>query len=60
MKKSTLLKLVLVVAAALSLYGQAKSSETETTTSRTCPSFCFHLTCGGAHAHCVNGQCVCP
>ena len=58
MKKLTLLKLSLVVAMAAALYGQATPSATEP--AGTCPSFCFHLTCGGAHAHCVNGQCVCP
>lgn len=57
MKKLTLLKLVLVVAAAVSLYGQATSEPTPDA----CPSFCFHLTCGnGVHAHCSNGKCVCP
>jgi hypothetical protein len=57
MKKLTLLKLVLVVAAAVALYGQSASAA-----SATCPSFCFHLTCGdGQHAHCNSkGQCVCP
>lgn len=58
MKKLTLLKLAFIVAAAASLYGQAISG---TTPPQTCPSFCFHLTCGGGHvAHCSNGQCVCP
>jgi len=54
MKKLTLLKLVFVAAAAMSLYGQA-------TVPDSCPSFCFHLTCGnGQHAHCSGGKCVCP
>jgi hypothetical protein len=58
MKKLTLLKLVLVVTAAMSLYGQ---SIPISTTLEACPSFCFHLTCGnGVHAHCSGGQCVCP
>ena len=56
MKKLTLLKLVFIVAAALSLYGQAAPA-----VPAACPSFCFHLTCGnGVHAHCSNGKCVCP
>ena len=54
MKKLTLLKLLLVVAGALVVYGQAA-------TSRTCPSICDHLTCGdGQRAHCEDGKCVCP
>lgn len=59
MKKFTLLKLLLVGAMAVVLYGQATLSA-ETAPAGTCPSFCFHLTCGGHHARCVNGQCVCP
>jgi hypothetical protein len=57
MKKLTLIKLVFVVASAVALYGQATSGPTPDV----CPPFCFHLTCGnGRHAHCSNGQCVCP
>ena len=57
MKKFTLIKLALIVAAAVSLYGQAKSGST----SFACPPICIHLTCGnGQHAHCSHGQCVCP
>jgi hypothetical protein len=57
MKKFTLLKLVFIVAAAVTLYGQA----TPAPTPDACPPICIHLTCGGGHrAHCVNGQCVCP
>lgn len=60
MKKSTLLKLVFIVGAALSLYGQA-TLKPMPSTGFTCPSFCFHLTCGGGvHAHCSGGRCVCP
>jgi hypothetical protein len=56
MKKLTLLKLAIVVAAAWSLYGQAT-----TTPSFTCPAICPHLTCGnGEHAFCSGGKCVCP
>jgi hypothetical protein len=56
MKKLTLVKLLLVLASAVALYGQA------TPPPQTCPSFCFHLVCGdGQHAHCNSkGQCVCP
>jgi hypothetical protein len=57
MKKLTLLKLGLVVAAALSLYGQ----ETSGPITASCPAICPHLTCGGGQrAHCLNGKCVCP
>jgi hypothetical protein len=57
MKKLTLLKLALVVAAAVSLYGQTTSGPTPDA----CPSICTHLTCGGGQrAHCSNGKCVCP
>ena len=62
MKKFTLIKLVLVVASAVALYGQATST---TVVPAACPSFCSHLTCRDKSgdlrfAHCVNGQCVCP
>ena len=58
MKKFTLLKLAFVIAAAMSLYGQVKSGPTPDV----CPPSCIHLTCNGglSHAHCSNGQCVCP
>ena len=60
MKKFTLLKLVFIVAAAVTLYGQATAP-----TPDACPSICIHLTCRDKSgdlrfAHCVNGQCVCP
>jgi hypothetical protein len=57
MKKFTLLKLAIVVAAAVSLYGQTSGP-----TPDACPSICIHLTCNGglSHAHCSNGKCVCP
>ena len=66
MKKFTLIKLVLVVAAALALYGQAPSGQA---TSPLCQpgGLCFQhrITCFDSHGdlrfgHCVNGQCVCP
>jgi hypothetical protein len=62
MKKLTLLKLVVVAAAAFYLYGQATTSVAETAPPASCPAFCFHLTCGGGQrAHCNSrGQCVCP
>jgi len=57
MKKSTLLKLVFIVAAALSLYGEAAKSPIPTA----CPSICIHILCAdGEHAFCRNGKCVCP
>lgn len=57
MKKSTLLKLVFIVGAALSLYGQAAKSPITTS----CPSICPHILCAdGEHAFCRNGKCVCP
>jgi hypothetical protein len=60
MKKLTLLKLVLVVASAVALYGQARLKPMPST-AFTCPSICPHLLCGnGEHAFCRNGQCVCP
>jgi len=60
MKKLTLLNLVLVVATALSVYAEA-TFKPMPSTSFTCPAICPHLTCGGGtHAHCSNGQCVCP
>lgn len=56
MKKSTLLKFAFIVAAALSLYGQATTVDPAA-----CPAICVHLTCGnGQRAHCSNGKCVCP
>lgn len=55
--KKTLLKLMLIAGMAVALYGQVEPSPSNAA----CPSFCFHLTCGGAHAHCNSrGQCVCP
>lgn len=60
MKKFTLLKLVFIVAAALSLYGQA-TSRPMSSTAFACPAICPHLLCGdGEHAFCRNGKCVCP
>ncbi len=56
MKKLTLLKLAFIVAAAVSLYGQATGPIPDA-----CPAICSHLTCGdGQRAHCSNGKCVCP
>lgn len=57
MKKLTLLKLSLVVAMAVCIYGWATPSE-----AATCPPICSHLICGdGEHAFCNSkGQCVCP
>jgi hypothetical protein len=60
MKKLKLFNVALVLATAMSLYAQA-TLKPMPSASFTCPSFCFHLTCGGGtHAHCSNGQCVCP
>ncbi|HLJ88648.1 MAG TPA: hypothetical protein VKZ53_17645 [Candidatus Angelobacter sp.] len=58
MKKLTLFKLVLAAGLAFCLYDQMAPPAT----AATCPSFCFHLTCGGGiRAHCnAKGQCVCP
>ncbi|HEY7402347.1 MAG TPA: hypothetical protein VIB39_02410 [Candidatus Angelobacter sp.] len=58
MKKLTLLKFVFIVAAALSLYGQATP---KTPVPDACPAICTHLLCGdGEHAVCRNGKCICP
>lgn len=56
MKKLTLFKLLFVLAMAFALYGEV----TPSTPDAACSPICFHLTCGTAHAHCVNGRCVCP
>ena len=59
MKKLTLLKLVFIIVAALSLYGQAATPAT--TTGSTCPTICFHIFCEDwEHAFFSNGKCVCP
>lgn len=57
MKKITLMKLSLVIAMAVGIYGWATPSD-----AATCPPICPHLTCGdGQRAHCNSkGQCVCP
>ena len=62
MKKFTLIKLLIIVAAAVTLYAQAPSPDA---TSPLCKpgGFCLmgRITCGDNRiAHCVNGQCVCP
>jgi hypothetical protein len=66
MKKFTLIKLLVVIGAALALYGQAPTPQA---TSPLCKpgGACLQgrITCFDSHndlriAHCVSGQCVCP
>jgi hypothetical protein len=61
MKKMTLIKLLLVVAAAVALYGQPVPKKTSPLCEPGGLCLMGRVTCGDNRiAHCVDGQCVCP